>query len=214
MLDFIIKPLDKTIAKQLIIANHYSKKWSSCRYALGLYLNDTIAGIAIYGYPVGRQVVGSIAAGITKDEVLELTRLWVDDAFGKNTESYFIGRTFDWLRKNDPKIKILISYSDPLANHVGYIYQATNWLYQGNNMMLIKGYLHQINGELLHPRTCVAKYGTIDKKYLTEIDPAYKRLPLKKKHRYLYILDKKLRKIVKLKHPVLAYPKNNENSDW
>lgn len=215
MKDYNIKLIDKKEAKRLIVQNHYSHKWTSCRYAFGLIYNGKIVGVAVYGFPVGRQVIGSISPIINKDEVLELTRLWLRDEEPKNSESWFLSKTFDWLRKNT-KIRVLISYSDPMYKHLGYIYQATNWLYQGNNMMLIKGYLHKINGELLHPRTCVAKYKTIKTEELIKIDPNYSRVELKKKHRYLYILhhgDRK--KIIRtLKHPILPYPKDNLNAEW
>lgn len=215
MNNYTIQLIDKKIAKELIIKYHYSHKWTSCRYAIGLLLNNNIKGVAIYGFPVGRQVVKSISPLLENNDVLELTRLWIDDSEGKNTESYFIGQTFKWLRQNT-QIKCLISYSDPFYGHLGIIYQATNWLYQGNNTMLVKSFFHCINGEILHPRSCVAKYGTIKEEKLKKIDPNYHRIELKKKHRYIYILDKHYKKkiLATLKHPILPYPKNNNNTNF
>lgn len=199
----------------MVIQNHYSHSWTSCRYSFGLFDNEKLIGVAVYGFPVGRQVVKSITATLLNEDVLELTRLWIIDEAGKNSESWFIGKTFSWLRKNT-SIKILISYSDPMQNHLGTIYQATNWLYQGNGTMLIRGFLHQINGKLMHPRTVVSKYGTIDTEHLKKIDPNYKRVEMKKKHRYIYILRNNDRKniISQLKHPIVPYPKDNNNSSW
>jgi len=216
VLDYRISLVDKVIAKKLIVANHYTHKWSSCRYALGLFLDDEIQGVAVYGFPVGRQVVKSITPHLKNQDVLELTRLWLKDEAPKNSESFFIGQTFKWLKENT-NTKVLISYADPMADHLGTIYQATNWLYQGNNTMLVKGYLHRLNGEWMHPRSVVAKYGTVKTSKLLEIDPEYERKELKKKHRYIYILtDKREKKkiLATLKHPVLPYPKNNKNADW
>jgi hypothetical protein len=214
-MDYKIELIDKGIAKKIIIENHYSRKWSSCRYAIGLFDKEILIGVAVYGFPVGRQTVKSITANLQNNEVLELTRLWLVDEAPKNSESYFLGKTFDWLRKNT-NIKVLISYSDPMQDHLGIIYQATNWLYQGNNTMLIKGYLHKINGEIMHPRTVVALYGTTKVDELKKIDSKYERIEMKKKHRYLYILNKKDRKLIisELKHKVIPYPKDNTNSIW
>jgi hypothetical protein len=214
-MDYKIELIDKGIAKKIIIENHYSRKWSSCRYAIGLFDKEILIGVAVYGFPVGRQTVKSITANLQNNEVLELTRLWLVDEAPKNSESYFLGKTFDWLRKNT-NIKVLISYSDPMQDHLGIIYQATNWLYQGNNTMLIKGYLHKINGEIMHPRTVVALYGTTKVDELKKIDSTYERIEMKKKHRYLYILNKKDRKLIisELKHKVIPYPKDNTNSIW
>lgn len=215
-MSYHLDKIDKAIAKELIIENHYSHKWTSCRYALGLFNDERLVGVAVYGFPIGRRVVKSISPLLENADVLELTRLWVDDSEKRMTESHFLSLTFKWLKANDTNIKVLISYSDPMYGHVGIIYQATNWMYQGNSTMLVKGYLHRVNGELLHPRSCVAKYGTISIKTLREIDPNYERVELKKKHRYIYILDRRWKKRIlnSLKHPVLPYPRDNSGSDW
>ena len=214
-MNYTIDLIDKQIAKDLIIKNHYSHKWTSCRYSIGLFDGDNLLGVAVYGFPVGRQTVKSITPNLNNSDVLELTRLWLEDDAPKNSESYFLGKTFDWLRRNT-EVKVLISYSDPMQDHLGIIYQATNWLYQGNNTMLIKGYMHKINGVFMHPRTVVALYGTIKTEELLKIDPTYQRIEMKKKHRYIYILHKKdrINIISQLKHKILPYPKNNDNSHW
>lgn len=215
MINYTIDIIDKKIAKQVIVENHYSKKWTSCRYALGLFNEENLIGVAVYGHPIGRQTVKSISPYLNNGDVLELTRLWIVDGTPKNTESYFLGKTFDWLRKNT-STKVLISYSDPMHNHLGIIYQATNWLYQGNNTMLVKGFLHRINNVNMHPRTVFSLYGTIKEEKLREIDSNYQRIEMKKKHRYIYILRKKDRKeiISQLKHAILPYPKDNLDCDW
>lgn len=215
MINYTIDIIDKKIAKQLIVENHYSKKWTSCRYALGLFSQKKLIGVAVYGHPIGRQTIKSISTNLNNADVLELTRLWIVDGTPKNTESYFLGKTFDWLRKNT-STKVLISYSDPMHNHLGIIYQATNWLYQGNNTMLVKGFLHRINNVNMHPRTVFSLYGTIKEEKLREIDPNYQRIEMKKKHRYIYILRRKDRKeiISQLKHPILPYPKDNLDCNW
>lgn len=215
-MNYTIELIDKKIAKELIIENHYSHKWTSCRYALGLFTEGNLVGVAVYGFPVGRSVVKSITPDLENGDVLELTRLWVADSEGKNTESHFLGKTFWWLKKNTD-VKILISYSDPMQGHVGGIYQATNWLYQGNNTMLAKAYDHYMEGEWMHSRTVVAKYGSIKVEHLKKIYPEYKRRPILKKHRYLYPLVKGKEReeiINNLKHPILPYPKNNDNCEW
>ena len=116
-----------------------------CRYALGIYYvgeqdhkfydgkETKLIGCMTYGYPVGRSAVQSIIPTLEKEEVLELTRLYIDDGYGKNIESLSMGKSFKWLKQNTD-IKALISYADPKEGHAGTIYQATNWLYQGNSI--------------------------------------------------------------------------------
>ena len=204
-----VKEINTRIAKQLIILHHYSHAWTfgSCVHALGLFRNGIVVGVAVYGWPVGRNVSQSISPEINDGEVLELTRLWVNDSEGKNTESWFLGQTFKWMKEHDKKIKVLISYSDPNAGHVGTIYQATNWLYQGRGT---DDHWYKIGKEIIHPRTVHKRYGTraIDK--LKEIVPEVELVEVETKYRYIYILtDKKERKkIVKsLYHKILPYEK-------
>lgn len=226
MKNYSIEIIDKDTAKHLIIKNHYSHTWTSCRYAIGLFDNDVntnnyftspeLVGVAVLGFPVGRQTVKSITENLNNDEVLELTRLWLKDEEPKNSESYFLGKVFDWLRKNT-KVKFLISYSDPEQNHVGTIYQATNAIYQGDKTRIIDAFWYKFpdKDEWIHPRTVVSKYGTIKENELLRIFPAgYKMKELKRKHRYIWIFGNKKEKkklLLKLKHPPLPYPKKIED---
>ena len=78
----------------MIVKNHYSHKWTSCRYALGIFYetdnehtffdekDEKLAGVAIYGYPVGRSAPKSISPELKEEEVLELTRLFIFDDYG------------------------------------------------------------------------------------------------------------------------------------
>lgn len=208
---FFIKEIEKKLAFDMIIKNHYSHKKSMTRFALGLYLNETLVGCMTYGFPVGRLVPTSICPMINKDNLLELTRLWVDDCCGKNTESWFISQSFKWLKENHSEIKCLISYADQNYNHKGIIYQATNWFYQKSPMRFKQAYELEIGGKRYHSRTCNAKFGTNNIQELKQITGQEVRwIPLEKKHRYLYFLGNKKEKkefLKTLKHPLVAYPK-------
>ena len=215
-----LKPIDKQVASKLIIKNHYSHAWTSCRYALGVFCkgnnhqfygdgmtDDELIGVVVYGFPVGRHVATNISSLITKDNVLELTRLWIKDNTPKNTESYVISLSFDWLRKNDKDIKVLVSYADPSAGHLGKIYQATNWLFQVTTCN--EDVLYSMDGgnTWMHPRTVVAKYGSRDPDKLPKPYHIKNNPP---KYRYVYILtDKREKKkiVSSLNHETLAYPK-------
>ena len=116
-----IKEISKRVAKDMIVKHHYSHKWTSCRYALGVYyetdnqhsffdeVEQKLAGVAIYGYPVGRSAPKSISTELKEEEVLELTRLFIFDDYGKNTESVVLSKTFNWLKQYAKDIKVLVS---------------------------------------------------------------------------------------------------------
>ena len=58
--------------------------------------------------------------------VIELNRLWVHDSLPRNTESWFVSRALALLPP-----KIVLSYADTAAGHLGYIYRALNFNYAG-----------------------------------------------------------------------------------
>ena len=95
--------------------------------------NTKLVGVIVYGDPIGRYSGASISEHIDRTEVYELTRLYIHDGYGSNIESWFIGQTIKWLKRNT-NLKALMSYAAPQEGHNGIVYQATNWIYQGNKI--------------------------------------------------------------------------------
>jgi hypothetical protein len=81
-------------------------------------------------------------------------RLCCIDDTPKNTESYFIGKTLRWLKKNTD-IKRVISYADMTYNHEGTIYKASNFKHCG---MTAKGRVIMYQGKRYHDKTIRTKY--------------------------------------------------------
>ena len=224
-----VRPISKSVAKDVIINNHYSGLWTKVSYSLGLYIEDDshkffgdtdkLIGVICYGDPIGRLTGQSVSELLDRTEVLELVRLFVFDGYGSNVESWFISKTFDWLRENVPSVKALISYSDPKEGHSGIVYQATNWIYQGDTLRFNDSWSFKFSedGEWQHGRTIFPYYGTNDpKKIQQQIDKPFWIRKEPRKHRYVYVLLKgKRRKLIlkSLKHPQLPYPKNRVVSD-
>lgn len=230
-----LREINQQIAKDIIVKNHYSHKWSLCSVALGVFLrhepnqnsffdNDTdrLIGCLIYGNPVGRSAAASISNELKIDEVYELVRLWIEDVpNAKNMESYCIGQSFHWLRHNRPKIKALLSYADNEAGHTGIIYQSTNWIYQGNSQLaLMPNYSVSLTNDpyaWIHSRTVSERYGSHNVDHLKKaIGHTFWRKKESSKHRYIYILakGKERKKILEnLKHKSFPYPKEDVHSD-
>jgi hypothetical protein len=222
-----IRLVSKDIAKDIIVNNHYSGIWTKVSYAIGLFyisndehkffggVNEQLIGVACYGDPIGRHSGASISETLDRTEVLELTRLFVFDGYGSNIESWFVGKSFEWLRENASHIKALVSYSDPKVGHLGTIYQATNWIYQGNRIRPNDSWSFKWSeiDEWHHSRTSYVKYGTNDPKIIqTMVTSPFWIKKEPRKHRYVYILlhGKEKKKLFKsLKYPSLPYPKLN-----
>ena len=217
-----IRQIDKPTAKKMVVKYHYSKLWTKCSVALGLFIDtgkqhsffdeqeEKMIGVIVYGDPIGRLTGQSISDEIKRTEVLELTRLFIHDGYGSNIESWFISQSFNWLRKNKSEIKALISYASPVEGHSGTIYQATNWIYQGNEIGTGDAYMYRYpnTDNWLSDRAIGEQLGTNGlKAVLSKIpDMEYKRKL--RKHRYIYFLcskKEKKRLMGEIKHPLLSY---------
>lgn len=170
---------------------HYSKNINGVisDYTFKLIDKDQIIGAMIYGRiamaNVWKKYVNS------RNELIELRRLCCIDDTPKNTESYFIGYTLRWLKKNS-KIKKVISYADETYNHSGTIYKASNFKHIG---MTNKGKVIVYNNKLYHDKTIRTKYKGKLKPYCLKIKDAlntgeaYYKNTLGK-HIYIYELKK------------------------
>jgi hypothetical protein len=224
----IVRQITKAVARDFIIQHHYSHRFSSCRYALGIYYeekeehpffsgtNEKLIGALIFGHPVCNKTVDSITAdaSLHLDDVLELTRLVILDGYGSNIESFCLGQSFRWLKKHAPNIKVLVAYADPEYGHDGTIYKASNWIYQGiGASKLMPDYQVRLfpDSKWIHSRTVGAKFGPKNLRKLAEkIGHKFWRKEETSKHRYIYFLcNKKEKKEImkKLKLPIVPYPK-------
>ncbi len=125
-----VGPVDYSLGNTLIAKNHYLGRPGSTSEAFGLFDGNEIVGAITYG-TIMRKNAAAICGEAWADQVLELTRLWVSDDYARNTESWFIAKSIRLLKLLRPDTAILLSYADSAAGHVGFIYQATNWMYTG-----------------------------------------------------------------------------------
>ena len=202
---YYIKEIDKKIAQEIHIKEHYLHRKAPCSYAYGLFEKETdkIVGVVLYGVPASRSLQKGICGEDYANQVGELTRLWVEDGTPKNVESFLIGNTIKL-----QGFKILVSFAECRQGHVGYVYQATNWLYTG---LSAKRTDVVIDGKVCgHPRHITDKYG--GQKQAREIlGDRFQLVPRPRKHRYIYFnCNKKEKKILmsKLRYKILPYPKD------
>lgn len=128
--DFVVIPTTIDKVRKFIETWHYSKSVNGLRWShvFGLYHNGHLIGAIIYG---GLGMANAWKKyGQSEDEVIELRRLCCIDKTPKNTESYFIGKTLRWLKKNT-SYKTVVSYADSFHNHTGIVYKASNFKYGG-----------------------------------------------------------------------------------
>lgn len=201
------KPINYQTAARIVRDYHYAHRVPSIVAAIGMYVDEVLAGCITYGIPPNRNALGFCGEEYIP-RGLELNRLFVFDWAGRNSESWLVGQSFKWLRTNWPDYCVLISYADPEQEHIGYIYQATNWLYTGTGAAGKSDVI--VNGEKISEKHLYNLYGTHRRELLRDMGLEITDIMAKPKHRYVYFLGskgqrKKLRKL--LKWPVLPYPK-------
>lgn len=191
-----VERIERYIAKPFIEAIHYSRKYpSNIVYAFGLYEGGVLAGVVTYGVPASPSLVVGIAGKENKDKVLELNRLAIrPDLNGDNRASFLVSHSLKML----PNETYVVSYADTGWTHVGYVYQACNFLYTGMSAKRTDTY--QPSGK--HSRN-------YDKNNHSELHQT--RNP---KHRYVYLVgDKRTKKKMReaLRYKVYPeYPKGDE----
>ena len=122
----IIKPVSRIDCEPFVIGIHYAKRWPSISYAFGLYDEAELIGVITYGTPPSAPLRRGIAGDKHKGDILELNRLCL--LYNRRNEaSMLIGRSIKLLPAN----KIIVSFADTERQHLGIVYQATNFYYCG-----------------------------------------------------------------------------------
>lgn len=150
---------------------HYSDyvniqaKHTFCLYRPGKFGLPDLIGVCVYTRPAGPSA-GQKYYPKNPDKVLELRRLCLIDDTPKNAESFFVGATLRWLKKNTDW-EFVLSYADENQNHKGVIYRASNFKYLG---LTQPGKSLEVDGKLFHIRTL----SMLDRPYGVEINKRYK----------------------------------------
>lgn len=147
---FKVKQVPVTVIRDFVERWHYSKsiKGLHCTLYFGLFSDGKLIGAMMYGKlampGVHKKYVDD------PDDLIELRRLCCIDDTPRNTESYFIGKTINWIKKNTD-IKKIISYADPHYGHGGTIYKASNFQHIG--MTAPGKYIIDKHGNRKHDKT-------------------------------------------------------------
>ena len=198
-----MRRITNQLATDIVVEHHYLHRRAPCTWAFGLFENNSgrIVGVITYGTPSSCTLRTGICGPDEAFNVIELTRLWIEDTVPKNAASFFIGQTSSKVDK-----EIIVAYSEPERGHVGTVYQATNFIYTG---LSAKRPMWTVEGLNIHDQTLSDRYGTA-KELERRFGERFKRVPRPRKHRYVYFnAGRKRRKelLGKLRYPIEPYPK-------
>ena len=133
--NFYVKEIDRNLAIEIIINNHYSKKTYNGTYInLGIFENNILKGVLQYGYAMNPASCGSVVKDTQMNEYLELNRMWLSDEIEiKYPESQAISMSISFIKKKYPKIKWIQSFADERCGGFGIVYQACSFSYYGEH---------------------------------------------------------------------------------
>ena len=203
----LVHPIPVPAARQLIERNHYLQGLpGGTHLTFGVFNGSNLVGAISLG--AGPFNAPSLVERATAGDCLTLTRLWLADELPPNSESRVLGMVIRALRRHTA-LKFLLTYADPVQEHVGTIYQATNWLYTGLSDAMP---LYDLgDGRLRHSRSLSHAYGTHSVKHFSDHGVGIKVVQQSRKHRYLYFLEPSWRE--RLQAPVFPYPKKGCHAD-
>jgi hypothetical protein len=182
-----VLPIKNEESYEWLLKKHYAKRIPQIMFAFGLYDHNLI-GVITYGIPASHPLCIGICGKEYASKVLELNRICLlhND---KNQASYLVANSIKLL----PKPSIIVSYADTAQGHIGYVYQATNFLFTGTT----KERTDMSAGEGKHSRHAT--------------DSTVRQLR-SAKHRYIYFHGTKNDKKIlnsKLLYKTEPYPKGN-----
>lgn len=202
-----VQAIDSAIAQDIVVRNHYLHRKAPCSAAFGLFdPTNKLWGVVIYGTPSSSALRKGIAGADEALNVIELTRLWIDDDAPRNGESFLIGRSVRKCGK-----EIVVSFADTAQNHYGVVYQATNWIYTG---LSAKRTDWTVEGIDKHGHTWADKYTAAEMREM--FGDKFTLKPRSRKHRYIFINAKGKRRetiLAKLNYKQQPYPKSFSDAE-
>lgn len=197
--------LEKASAKAIrysCLHFHYAKRLPIAPVGFSVFEGNVFCGCILYNR-------GNISIekpyNLTKGTVLELIRMALNGK--QSSTSKALSLSLKLLPKIAPLTKLVVSYADLEENHLGVIYQATNWFYEGQIKSVPK-WVDPKTGKRVHDRSVTGSgvgnaFGVRQRLYKPSELIKHKQKP---KHKYIYPIDKSLRAICeKISKP---YPKN------
>lgn len=170
---------------------HYAK--TTPTYSIGFSVfnkKNEWCGVILFGG--GASVNMPKKFNLRNGQFLELNRMALNGKQESTSKAMSIA--IKLIKKKNPTVKLLFSYADKGQDHIGTIYQATNWYFIEN--ITSSGTEYFFKGEWRHDRG----------RYNWGVD--FRKLPKRKKagkYKYIYLLDKRLLSLCKkLEKP---YPK-------
>jgi hypothetical protein len=191
---------------------HYAKSVPVNTLGYNVYNdNNEWCGVVLFGTGANNNIGNEY--NLCQGSVLELVRVALN---GKQEHtSQAVALALKALKKDCPLCRLVVSYADCDQEHLGTIYQATNWLYVGTNMQNTTDSSWIVNGKRYHGRIISdwvksrgGLHGLSREQFIRKyFDSKATQFVTKGKRKYLMPMDKQMRR--QLAHLAKPYPKTD-----
>ena len=177
-------------AKHAVLRWHYSRAMPAAKLVkVGVWEHGKFVGVVLYGSGANRHIARPF--GLQGTEVCELVRMALAPGRTYPT-SKVLAISLRLLKVQCPGIRVVVSYADTKQDHVGTVYQATNWLFiEAANQPYLR-----VKGKIEHPRTLHARYGKGGQSLpwlRKNVDPRADRVEMPDKLKYVMPMDREMR---------------------
>lgn len=172
---------------------HYAKKTpiATCSYSV-FNDNNEWCGVIIYGRGNNKDI--GTRYNLSQGQIVELLRVALNGKQEQTSKALSISLRL--LKKDNPLVKLVVSYADTGQNHKGIIYQATNWYFDYISKPCAPSIYIKEKNKTIHNRNWQEKG---KKKYYKDLVSSGKASYIfqKPKIKYLYPLDKQTESLCK-----------------
>lgn len=185
--DLLFSKVDRLVSQIFFGSYHYLGGAGRDGYVYGGFINDELICCAILAHPTRKESYERF--NLKKNQCYELTRFAISPFYhNKNLGSFFLSKLINHIKNFNKDIKLLISFADPIENHIGTIYKASNWTLDGET---VPSYFYMSkDGWKMHKKTLWNKANGM---HLKEKDYAklngYEKINSPPLKRFIYLMD-------------------------
>lgn len=196
-----MRPIAPTVAAQVCRRSHYRRSYpGGSLLNFGAFAGSDLVGVAVLG--VGPANLHRLFQGAQGHQVVCLSRFWLSDSCGRNSESHVLAIILRHLRREQTQLRALVAYSDPAAGHDGAIYRAAGFLFLGRSEAM--PFYSVAGAQPVHSRTLSHRAGTRSTKFFAAHGVRVEAVSQVHKLTYVALIDRSWRD--RLTRPPLPYP--------
>jgi hypothetical protein len=144
-------------AFSFLASYHYLGNLGTAASPYGAWYNGELVCVIVFGgltrKESAQKTAGQAKKPFRSGEIREIRRFCVrPNVLVKNLGSYCISKFISLFKQNNPKIKCIISFSDPTVGDSGGLYKACNFISLGKSSKSYH-YLDPATSKLIHKKT-------------------------------------------------------------